>query len=97
MTPAWKISDQEASHGGAAGELSIVPGSPALAKYEKELAAACTNAPNDDGACKGYGLCHRMLDLLRQQYDFIIVDMSPSAGHLNQVMSMSCDYLITPW
>jgi cellulose biosynthesis protein BcsQ len=91
-----KRVNRESFSGGAAGELSIIPGSPALAKYEKALADACANAPSDEGACKGYGLCHRMLDLFRRQYDFIIVDMSPSAGHLNQVMSMACDYLITP-
>jgi len=82
--------------GDATGELYLLPGTPALTKYEQHLVDAVKNAHDNDNECKPYGLCHRLLDLLRDRFDYIVVDMSPNAGALNQVMSMACDYLISP-
>ena len=36
------------------------------------------------------------MDTLRRTYNVIIVDMSPSVGALNRVMTMSCDYILSP-
>ena len=82
--------------GGARGELYLVPGTPALTKYEQHLVDAVKNACHESAYCKNYGLCHRLLDLLRGKFDYVVVDMSPNAGALNQVMAMACDYLISP-
>ena len=37
-----------------------------------------------------------LLDHLKPHFDFIIVDLSPSPSPVNQVMAMSCDYILPP-
>jgi hypothetical protein len=80
------------------GNFFLLRGSTKMAELGGQMGTALGNALSSPSNTPFLGTCHHMMAALAQKYklDFIVVDMSPSSGALNEAMAMSCDYLLPP-
>lgn len=78
--------------------LSLLCGNLALASAETQISVALTTssaipAIKNIPGCSGY-LLRKTAE--EHDFDYVIIDMSPSVGALNQCLLMSSDYFIVP-
>ena len=76
--------------------LWLIPGSLRLAQHETDMGAATRSSKNEKSSTVKVGLCHYILSQLKQHFDFILVDLSPTCSALNMVMVMSSDFVLPP-
>ena len=84
--------------GSGTGKLYLLPGNIRLSEYEvtlgiaQELSGSIQTLKNLPGAIS------YLLDKTAEQYaaDFVLIDMSPSLGSINQNLLMTSDYFIVP-
>jgi cellulose biosynthesis protein BcsQ len=79
-------------------KLLLLPGHIGLAEYETTLGIAQELSGSLLALRNLPGSLHFLLDVTAEKYqaDYILVDMSPSLGPLNQNLLMTSDYFIVP-
>ena len=80
------------------GNFYLLRGSTRLAEFGGAMNTALCVGFADRGHESKLGCLQTMMAELAHKYtlDFIVVDMSPSSGAMNEAMAMSCDYLLPP-
>jgi len=75
----------------------LLPGHPRFSTFEDELSSAWTELPTGKaGGFRKTNWLFTYLSSIKDQYDFVFVDVSPSLGALNRSVLLSSDYFITP-
>lgn len=77
--------------------VDILPGHPRFSAFEDELSSAWAELPTGKaGGFRKTNWLHSYLASVRDQYDLVFLDVSPSLGALNRSVLLSSDYFITP-
>ncbi len=77
--------------------VDLLPGHPRFSLFEDPLSAAWTELPS--GKAGGFRVSNWLRSYLshfENDYDLVLIDVSPSLGALNRSALLSCNYFITP-
>lgn len=78
-------------------EIDLLPGDPRFSLFEDQLSQAWNDIPSGKaGGFRITGWLHSFLSSVKDQYDIVFVDVSPSLGAINRSVLLSCDNFITP-
>ena len=80
------------------GKLWLLRGSNKMRDFDGRIGTEMQRAGDNLDAQAYVGVCNKMLKEIAASkgLDFILVDMSPSPGAMNEAMAMSCDYILPP-
>ncbi|MCB1383811.1 MAG: AAA family ATPase [Notoacmeibacter sp.] len=77
--------------------VDLLPGHPRFSTFEDELSSAWAELPTGKaGGFRKTNWLYSYLASLRDDYDLVFVDVSPSLGALNRSVLLSSDYFVTP-
>lgn len=77
--------------------VDLLPGHPRFSTFEDELSSAWNELPTGKaGGFRRTNWLYSYLETIKDDYDFVFVDVSPSLGALNRSVLLSSDYFITP-
>lgn len=83
--------------GGNRFGVDLIMGHPNLSEIEDRLGEAWVKVPGGDiGALRKTNWCSSLVDNLRENYDYIIIDLGPSLGSLNRSALIASDFFVTP-
>src|SRR5690606_37553452 len=77
--------------------VDLLPGHPRFSLFEDPLSTAWTELPS--GKAGGFRVSNWLRSYLanfENDYDLVLIDVSPSLGALNRSALLSCNYFITP-
>ena len=77
--------------------VDLLPGHPKFSTFEDELSSAWAELPTGKaGGFRRTNWLYAYLESIRNDYDLVFVDVSPSLGALNRSVLLSSDHFITP-
>ena len=78
------------------GKLWLLRGSNKMRDFDGRMGTEMQKAGDSLDSQAYVGVCNKMLKEIGRSkgLDFILVDMSPSPGAMNEAMAMSCDYIL---
>ncbi|MBA1259868.1 ParA family protein [Pseudomonas oryzihabitans] len=77
--------------------VDLLPGHPRFSLFEDPLSTAWTELPS--GKAGGFRVSNWLRSYLahfEDDYDIVLIDVSPSLGALNRSALLSCNYFVTP-
>jgi cellulose biosynthesis protein BcsQ len=77
--------------------VHILMGHPKLSAIEDRLGEAWVKVTGGEiGALRKTNWCNALITNLRDEYDYIFIDLGPSLGSLNRSALIASDYFVTP-
>jgi len=77
--------------------VDLIPGNPKFSVIEDRLGAAWHDLLGGDiGGIRKTNWNTSLLYKIKDEYDFVFFDLSPSLGSINRSVLVGCDYFITP-
>lgn len=78
-------------------KVDLIPGDPALSSFEDTLSSAWTQMTTSDlGYILKTNWLAQLRDRMKDNYDFLLVDVGPSLGALNRSVLLGSDYIVVP-
>jgi cellulose biosynthesis protein BcsQ len=78
---------------------SLVAGNPFLASYEDILSKKWNELSDPDdnvGGIRVSNWIHTLLERIKNDFDYVFIDLSPSLGAINRTALLASDYFISP-
>lgn len=89
--------DKNISHGENRFDVDLIMGHPRLSSIEDRLGEAWVKVQGGEiGALRRTNWCNDLISRVRDDYDYIIVDLGPSLGALNRSALIASDYFVSP-
>jgi len=77
--------------------VDLLPGHPRFSTFEDELSSAWAELPTGKaGGFRRTNWLYSYLETIKNDYDFVFIDVSPSLGALNRSVLLSSDNFIAP-
>jgi cellulose biosynthesis protein BcsQ len=77
--------------------VDLIMGHPRLSSIEDRLGEAWVKVQGGEiGALRRTNWCNDLVSRLRDEYDYIIIDLGPSLGALNRSALIASDYFVSP-
>lgn len=77
--------------------VDLLPGHPRFSTFEDELSAAWSELPTGKaGGFRKTNWLFSYFNTIKESYDYVFIDVSPSLGALNRSVLLSSDYFVTP-
>lgn len=77
--------------------VDLLPGHPRFSTFEDELSSAWAELPTGKaGGFRRTNWLHSYLTAIKDDYDLVFIDVSPSLGALNRSVLLSSDHFVAP-